>query len=166
MVGLLASLGVGLTAAEAKFPALESEDLNGRKRQLPGGLAGDWNVLLIGFQREQQKEIDTWLLALPALVTQHPRLAYYELPVIERSNPLLRWVIKNGMKSGIPDKQQRERTITLYLDKKAFRQDLQISSEDQIQVLVVNRAGEVGWRSEGLCTADKLQALEAFLDGR
>jgi hypothetical protein len=165
ILGLSLSAATSLTAADATFPTLEAADLNNGKKQLPRGLAGEWNALLIGFQREQQTEIDTWLPKFPPLVAKRPSLAYYELPVIERTNPLLRWVIQRGMRGGIPDKQQRDRTITLYLDKKAFRETLRIQSEDRICVLLVNRAGEVLWRTEGPATPDKVQSLEAFLDG-
>jgi hypothetical protein len=145
------------------FPSLEATDLNKRKLQLPGGLAGEVNILLVAFQREQQDDINTWLPLLPALVKRNPKLAYYEIPVISRSNFLLRWVINNGMRGGIPDKEQRARTITLYLDKKPFLKALEISSEDQIYVLLVNKSGEVLWRTEGVVSQEKLESLRVFL---
>ena len=148
------------------FPSLEAADLNKQKIQLPGGLAGEVNVLLVAFQREQQADIDTWLPLLPTLVKKHSKLSYYEMPVISRSNFLMRWIIDNGMRGGIPDKQQRARTITLYLDKKPFLKTLEISSEDQIYVLLVNKSGEVLWRTEGLASQAKLESLEAYLDAR
>ena len=101
---------------------------------------------------------------LPALVKAHPKLAYYEIPVISRSNSLLRWIIDNGMRGGIPDKEQRARTITLYLDKKPFLKTLEISSEDRIYILVVNKNGKVLWRTEGVASQEKLESLEAFLN--
>ncbi len=146
------------------WPSLEGSDLNKRKIQLPGGLAGELNVLLVAFQREQQNDVDTWLPLLPALMKAHPKLAYYEIPVISRSNSLLSWIIDNGMRGGIPDKQQRARTITLYLDKKPFLKTLEISSEDRIYILVVNKNGKVLWRTEGVASQEKLESLEAFLN--
>ena len=151
-------------AGNPVWPSLQASDLNKRKIELPGGLAGELNVLLVAFQREQQKDVDTWLPLLPALVKAHPKLAYYEIPVISRSNSLLRWIIDNGMRGGIPDKQQRARTITLYLDKKPFLETLEISSEDRIYVLVVNKSGKVLWRTEGVASQEKLESLAAFLN--
>lgn len=151
-------------AGNPVFPSLEASDLNKRKIQLPGGLAGELNVLLVAFQREQQKDVDTWLPLLPALMKAHPKLAYYEIPVISRSNPLLRWIIDNAMRGGIPDQEQRAHTITLYLDKKPFLKTLEISSEDRIYILVVNKSGKVLWRTEGVASPEKLESLEAFLN--
>jgi len=145
------------------FPALEASNLNKQKMQFPQGLAGERNLVLLGFQREQQEDIDTWLAPLPALTKLHPDLAFYELPVIDRPNFLLRWIIDTGMRSGIPDKQQRARTITLYLDKKKFLKELQIESEKTIYALLIDKTGKVLWRAEGKADTSKLQSLEAFL---
>ncbi len=162
----LISMMPSLAASNPTFPSLKASDLNKQEVQLPGGLKGEWNLLLIGFLREHQNDIDTWLPSLPAIVQSHPKLAYYELPVIARSNFMLRWVIATGMRGGIPDKAQRARTITLHLDKKPFRDALGLATEDRIYVLLVNKAGEVLWRAEGTASSDKLQSLESFLDGR
>ncbi|MEO5926651.1 MAG: hypothetical protein ABIR70_22745 [Bryobacteraceae bacterium] len=165
-IGLLPTFTVCLAAQDSKsavFPALEADNLNKQKLQLPGDLAGDLNLLLIGFQREQQTDIDTWLAPLPGVVIRHPNLAYYELPVIDRTNFMLRWVINTGMRGGIPDKQQRARTVTLYLDKKPFRAALQIESENTIHALLINKKGEVMWRAQGRADEGKLESLEAFL---
>jgi hypothetical protein len=163
---LSVSLASAMAASNPKFPSLTAADLNKQEVRLPGGLSGDWNLLLIAFQREQQKDIDTWLPVLPAVVQKHPNLAYYELPVISRMNFMMRWFVNTGMRNGIPDKQQRGRTITLYLDKKPFRDTLQIPSEDNIYALLVNKAGEVVWRTEGTVSEEKLRSLENFLNAR
>ena len=129
-IGLLIMLSVGVAGQNkvAIFPKLEADNLNKQMVQLPGGLAGDLNLMLIAFERAQQADIDTWLPHLPGVAVRHPNFAYYELPVIERMNFLMRWTINTGMRGGIPDKQQRARTITLYLDKKPLKSALQIES--------------------------------------
>jgi len=58
--------GLLVTAAHAAapvahFPPVTSENLSGKTFHLPADLEGDRNLLLIAFQREQQKNIDTWL---------------------------------------------------------------------------------------------------------
>ena len=161
-LGLFVAFTLSLTA-QPVFPTLQGTNLNKQRVQFPGGLSGDLNLLLIAFQREQQADVDTWLAPLPAVVTQHPNFAYYELPVIDRPNFLLRWVIDTGMRGGIPDKQQRGRTITLYLDKKPFLNTLEIASEATIHALVINRKGEILWREQGRADTAKVESLEAFL---
>jgi hypothetical protein len=65
------------------------------------------------------------------------------------------------MRAGIPDPVARERTITLYLDKDAFRGALQLATEEDIQALLLDRQGRVLWRAEGILTPDKAASLEA-----
>jgi hypothetical protein len=53
------------------------------------------------------------------------------------------------MRAGIPNPKTRERTITLYLDKKEFRNSLGLTDEDHIYILVVDRKGSVLFRARG-----------------
>lgn len=149
--------------AAANFPALTAANLNRREVAMPGGFAGERNLLLIAFERKQQAEIDTWLKELPPIAQAHPTLRYYELPTIQKMNRLVRYFIDNGMRGGIPDIQQRERTITLYIDKEPFKRSLEITSEATIYALLIDKSGRVLWREAGRFTAAKGQALQAAL---
>ena len=131
------------------FPLTQGENLEGRIFTLPADLKGAYNLLFIAFQRDQQIDINSWLPFAKQLVKEYPALAYYELPTIYRGHPLFRWWLNTGMRMGIPDKKAREVTITLYLDKQAFRKALDMPDEERIYVLLVNRKGEVLWRVEG-----------------
>ncbi len=146
------------------FPSLTFANLNGQEVSMPGGLAGERsNLVLVAFLQEQQKDVDTWLKPLPAIQQAHPWFRYYELPTIKRMNGLVRFFINNGMKSGIPDKQQRERTITLYIDKEPFKKALGIVSESTIYAFLIDKSGKVLWRQEGLFTEAKGKSLVAAL---
>jgi len=148
------------------FPLVQSENLEGRLFTLPKDLEGEFNVLFIAFQREQQIDIDSWLPFVKQQVKQYPALAYYELPTIYRGNPFFRWGLNAGMRMGIPDKKAREVTITLYLDKKAFRKALNIPVEERIYVLLVNNKGEVLWRVEGPFDEEKGRDLKQVIASR
>ncbi|MBN2472702.1 MAG: hypothetical protein JXN59_18405, partial [Anaerolineae bacterium] len=74
---------------------------------------------------------------------------------------LRQMMLDMGMRMGIPDRHTRETTITLYLDKPAFRRALEIPHEDGITVLLVDQAGNVLWRTMGGYNEAKGAALEA-----
>jgi hypothetical protein len=97
------------------FPRLIAANLEKETFSLPEDFAGDRNLLLIAFQREQQQNVDTWLNQMKRFEHSSGFL-YYELPTIDRLNPIARWFINSGMRRGIPDRNARARTITLYLD--------------------------------------------------
>jgi hypothetical protein len=153
----------GMTSM-GKFPALKSETLEKRAVQLPQDFQGERNLLFIAFEREQQKDIDTWLTQMKRYADRDKGFRYYEIPTIEKTNRLMRWFINTGMRNGIPDKKARERTITLYIDKEPFKKSLQIPDEKKIYAIVVDRLGNVLWRATGPYNEASGNGLWDFLE--
>ena len=149
-----------------RFPIVTGANLLRRKVTLPADLEGELNILLIAFQRWQQSVIDTWVPFARQLEETNEGISYYELPVIQRMNVLARTFINEGMRAGIPDPVARERTITLYVDKVAFRTALELPDEADIYVLLVDRGGNVLWREVGAFSPEKGEGLAEELRGR
>jgi uncharacterized surface protein with fasciclin (FAS1) repeats len=76
----------------------------------------------------------------------------------------MRSFIDGGMRGGIPSVAQRNRTITLYLDKGPYKKALNIRSEDTIYAALVNRAGKVLYMAEGRFSEEKARPLTALLE--
>lgn len=148
---------------DVRFPDLTFTNLEKQTLSMPHDFEGERNLLLIAFQREQQDEVDTWLREMKRFEEMDPGFRYYELPIIEKLNGLTRWFINRGMRRGIPDKKARERTITLYLDKSAFRQSLALRDEKRIYAVLVDRSGRVLWRAEGTFDEAKAASLKESL---
>jgi len=134
---------------ELHFPVVHASNLEKQEFTLPADFEGSSNLVLVAFEREQQKNIDTWLHEMKRFEDLYPNFRYYELPTIERPNAFVRWFIDNGMRRGIPDRKARQRTITLYVEKKQFCEALAISNQKQIYAFLVDRKGNVLWRAEG-----------------
>jgi len=147
----------------AKFPELKASNLESREFNLPHDFGGERNLVLIAFQREQQEQLDTWLKEMNRFQEADPGFQYYELPTIDKLNPLMRWFIDSGMRRGIPDKNARARTITLYIDKKPFEESLQLPTEKIVYALLVDRSGSVLWRTEGEYNQTKGESLRQAL---
>ncbi len=148
------------------FPTVTSDNLEGTTFTLPRDFAGARNIVFVAFQRKQQDDVDTWVPFVKEALVRHPDADYYEIPTIKRMVAPMRWFINRGMRGGIDDLAARERTVTLYIDKEPFKQALAITDENVIQVLVVDPAGRVWWRTTGRYSAEKARALEAALAGR
>ena len=67
------------------------------------------------------------------------------------------------MRGGIADRQQRARTITLYLDKEPFKKAMGVGPEDRIYALLVDKTGRILWRAEGVFTEAQGKSLVAAL---
>lgn len=146
---------------EARFPVVRGTNLEGRDFTLPRDLEGERNVVIVAFEREQQRDVDTWLPALGDLARTTPGLRVYELPTIATPYRLMRPIIDGGMRRGIPDRAVREATITLYLDTDDFRRALAIPDARDIHVLLVDRAGRILWRTAGRYDAAAMERLAA-----
>ncbi len=146
-----------------RFPVIEAETLRGRRLRLPDQLKGERNLLLVAYEREQQADIDTWLAVLETMADSIPAFAYYELPTIGNNFKFMRAVIDGGMKQGIPDRVQRDRTITLYLDVDWFRKQIGTAAEPGIAALLVDREGLIVARWYGRYEEAAGTALRAAL---
>jgi hypothetical protein len=150
-------------ADTVRFPTVTSENLEGTAMTLPADFAGERNIVFVAFERRQQDEVDTWVPFVKGLVARTPNTDFYEIPTIKRMMGIIRWTINRGMRGGIPDVAARERTVTLYIEKEPFKRSLAIATEETIQVLIVDRAGSVLWRTTGAFTAAKAAAMESAL---
>ena len=159
--------GLGAAPTEnppaAQFPTVKASNLEKRNFNLPADFEGERNLLLVAFEREQQKDVDTWLREMKRFEEIDPGFHYYELPTIQRPNAFMRWFIDTGMRHGIPDRKARERTITLYLEKRLFVDSLLITDQKKIYAFLVDREGNVLWRSEGVFDETKGTSLRSAL---
>jgi hypothetical protein len=144
---------------QVKFPEVSGSNLLRQKVTLPKDLQGQINILFIAFQQWHQASVDSWVPLARRLEQTFPSVCYYELPVIYRMNFLSQTFLNEGMRAGIPNRTTREKTITLYLDKPAFRRALDIPNEDAIMILVSDRDGNILWRATGVYTDEKGAAL-------
>lgn len=163
---VLSMLPVQANALEVPFfPRLTASNLEKQRFVLPRDFAGDRNIVVIAYKRGQQADVDTWMPWLNRIVAARRDVRWYELPTISKTTgTLLGWFIDRGMRRGIADIRQRQRTITLYLDKDRFRETLGLpDSEDMIQILVVTRRGDILGRSSGRFSEAKAAAIETAL---
>jgi hypothetical protein len=142
-----------------KFPDVTGSNLLRQKITLPHDLQGILNILLIAFQQRHQALVDSWIPFLSQLEQSTPKLLFYELPVIQKLHFISQTFINEGMRAGIPNRNTRQKTITLYLDKPSFRNALDIPNEETIWVLLVDQPGNVLWRIAGPYTPEKGRAL-------
>ncbi len=142
-----------------QFPKVSGNDLLKTKVTLPEDLSSRFNVLIIAFQRWHQGLVNSWVPFLNNMVEQYPELDYYELPTIRKMNWLNRSILDNGMRAGIPSRDTRRRTITLYIDKESFRQKLEIPDETDIHLFLVSRDGDVLWTESGAISEEKSESL-------
>jgi hypothetical protein len=145
------------------FPTVNGSNLLREKLTLPRDFQGRFNLVFIPFEQWQQMEVDSWMALAKELEEQFDDLVYYELPTIQSRNTLYKMFINEGMRAGIPNPKTRERTITLYLNKRDFRSALGMLDEEHIYILIVDRQGNEFFRARGSYSKEEDAALRQTL---
>ena len=151
------------TKEEAHFPVVSGYNLDREEFVFPRDFGAEYNLVIVAFEQYHQNAVNTWIPFLQEVEAFHPSFMYYELPTI-RSLPVVpRTFINEGMRAGIPDQTARERTVTLYLDKEVFKDAVNISNEEEIHLLLVDKVGNILWRGSGPYSEDKADHLVDYL---
>jgi hypothetical protein len=141
------------------FPQMMGITLEGKGVSLPFAFQGQVNVVVVGFQREHQGVIESWLSVLRKFEDTLPKVRFYEVPVIQKTHALKRLWINNAMRRGVPDSKDRKRTITVYIERDRFLQTLGMDPR-HIYLLVLDAAGKIIGRVEGPFSPQKASMLE------
>ncbi len=148
---------------DAHFPVVSGFNLDRQEFEFPRDFGGDHNLVIVPFKQYQQQIVNTWIPFAQEVEASFPGFIYYELPTIYEMPVLSRTFLNEGMRAGIPDQTARERTITLYLNKETFKSALNIPTEDDIYLFLINRNGEILWSSNGEYTQEKADELLTFI---
>jgi hypothetical protein len=164
----IAALGLAmflLPLADAQkqvtFPSVTSWSLDKQKVILPSGMEGQTDLLILSFEPEQQKDVESWLPVAQSLQHTNFQFRYYELPVSVRENFIFRWWETSSMRSDQTDPVTWHWIVPLFVDRPKFLQDLDIPNAKQIVTLLVDRQGHVQWRATGAFSEDKRAGLLA-----
>jgi hypothetical protein len=148
---------VGAQSNAPKMSAVEAETLSEKSLVLPRDLPGEKTLILIAFARKQQTNIDTWINGMNL---KEAKFAWIETPVIDPFYGLFSGFIQRGMRKGIPDSADRERTVTIFTSRVEFLKSMGLpESTDNIYAVVVDRSGNVLSKAEGDYSATKAETL-------
>lgn len=145
------------------FPSIQATSLDGHRMNLPVEFAGQMNLVIISFAREQQRQVDSWIPAARNIESAHSQFHYYELPTMSRENLLYRWWFDESLRSNTTDKALRRRILTAYVNKRSFKKFLDIKNEKRAVALLVDASGQVYWRADGAYNGTDTQALLSVL---
>ena len=159
--GLLPLAGMAQPPKTAVFPPVTAYSLDKQKVNLPGGMEGQTDLLLISFETEQQKNIDSWMPAAEALQHSNFQFRYYQLPIFPRENFIFRWWDTSSLRTDETDPQMMHWIVPLFVDRQRFIKELDVPNEKEVVALLVNRRGQILWRASGPMTEAKRQSLMA-----
>jgi hypothetical protein len=148
------------TTRTAILPPVTTYALDRAKVTVPADFTAPLNLLILSFQRDQQSVVDSWLSVTPS---ESPGVQTWWLPIEPRANGLYRWWMNASLRTSLPPSQPRRYTVPLYVDKPRFLMALQVSSEQEVVVLLTDRTGHVLWRTSGPVSDSKKGGLTGFV---
>ena len=149
--------------SSAPFPRVDARDLEGRDVSLPDAFAGDRNVVIVAFRRNQQALVDSWVPWLEDRAAADPGLRFYELPTIGRVWAPVRNMIDGGMAAAIREPVVLRRTLTIYGDVGRLTGPLGIDDRSTVTLLALDGVGTVQWAGTGGFDVGTALAVEAAL---
>jgi hypothetical protein len=161
-VGLLPLIALGAPLPEIRIgerlPELHGEFLTGRQAVLPQAAAGRIALLLLGFTYNSRFSVEVWAQKFGAQFQADPQVTFYEVPVIGGMARLAKLFINSGMRRGTP-KGDYEHVITVYRNADAWKQRVHFGDPDATYLILLDRAGKVAWRHQGIFDDAAFQAL-------
>lgn len=154
---------LNITRNDIHFPTVSGANLDRQELVFPRDFAAELNIVFVAFLQPQQSIVNTWLPFVQETEAALDSVAYYELPTIDEYSIVQRTFINEGMRAGIPDQTARERTVTLYIDTAQFMQATDIPSKNDVHTLLVNRSGDILWRTTGSFDQEKGASLLAAI---
>jgi hypothetical protein len=115
-------------------------------------------LLLLYFELTQQTDVDNWNGIIDHWRASDPSLTSYTSLVSSQKNFLSRWWQNASMRSA-SDSSRWPTTLPLYVNKHAFEHKLDIPSEKQVVLLLVDRKGHVLSRVSGPPTDSTRMAM-------
>jgi hypothetical protein len=145
------------------FPRVTARDLEGQTVEIPAGLSGTVNLVVLAFKRDHQYPIETWMPHFARLESDHPGFEVWEVPALSRSYRIWRGAIDGGMGAGVPDPHARRHTLTAYVDVRGLQRALKLPDLDEIHLFLLDQSGSVRWQGHGAYNEATLAALTAAL---
>jgi hypothetical protein len=162
--GLLLSLFASDLRADAEvFPPIDAELLTGDALALPAALPTERGVVLVAFERAQQKQIETWLPKLRPMADGDAGLSVHVVNCMPAdTGGFTRVMAETAMKTFLP-KEKKQITALTYVELEGMRQKLGLPDLGDISVFVIDRSGKVHAHVRGAMTTEKLARLRAPL---
>lgn len=132
-----------------QFPPVIAHNLAGKRFSLPDEFEGEYNLIVLSFYDYRPSQIDPWLEFGKLLSQNYLNFKYYALPINNERHAFEQRIFNMSLRIHVPDPMQRALTVVVYADIEKFCEELEIGSRREIYAFLVDKQGEVMWRTEG-----------------
>ncbi len=142
------------------FPSLHGRNLNKQNITVPDDYSDKNLIVFAAFQQWHQSDVDH---SIALLEQNNMQQSYHiiEVPVIQKSTWFRQLRLDTIMRAGIRAPHIRQRTVTVYLDKAKFCEQLNIANDNSIHWIVIAHSDkQILLRGEGKLTREDLSQIQ------
>jgi hypothetical protein len=142
---------LGAQVPATTIPTAKGTTLTGIPVVLPGSLKGKVGVLVVGFTRPSQAQVQAWGKRLAVDYAAASGVVYYEMPVLASAPSLARVTIEEEMKVSLPA-AERAHFLPLTQNEAGWLAAAHYVQGDDAYVLLIGGDGVVRWQTQGPVT--------------
>jgi hypothetical protein len=146
-----------------KFPTVRGRAKTGRRVTLPDDLRGEQTLVVLSFHQRQRSLVSSWRQFAAELCDRFEHFEYYEVVVVGSRSGMLPPSTAGGMSPANARQHLHENTISLAVDKAAFRRQLGLLDEQTIYAVLLEDDYVVR-QAAGVLTPSTAEALESLLE--
>ena len=143
-----------------RLPELRDKALDGIMVVLPDFAEGHVALVGLGFRRESQEPLESWMKPFVREFPDSMGYRHYEVPMMGRGLvKLFGGMINRGMRVGTPQTEHRF-VVPFYGDTRKYARMLKLDTEDEhVFLFLLDREGTIRWFGEGWADDDGLASL-------
>jgi hypothetical protein len=145
------------TLIDKVFPELKAECLSKKNITFPNDVLGKPSILAIVFESDAQKIVDTWIAPIMKKYSNN-EVNYYEIPMISGNYKIMKSVIDNGMRSGVP-KNLHDNVATYFGKLDEYKTNLMMPDKNSCYIFLLDKEGKIKYISSGNASINKLEKL-------
>ena len=152
-----------LYARSQSLPPINSKTLNDTQVALPNAGGSQPLILVVGFSHKSSESCGPWGKRLAADFHANPKVAYYQIPVLQDAPSFVRGFILRGMRKDVPAAEQPH-YIPVYDHEADWKKLVGFSGPDEAYVIVADPQGHVVWQTHGTMNDASYGEMKAAVD--
>ena len=144
------------------FPSVHGKNLNKQNITVPDDFSEKNLIVFAAFQQLHQPDVDKSIEVLEESNMQDSH-HIIEIPVIQKTTWFRQLRLDTIMRAGIRTPHIRQRTVTVYLDKAKFCEQLNIPNDNSVHWFVINHSNnEILQRGIGRVSHQDIAQIKAL----
>ena len=131
-----------------RFPQCSGTNLRRHVAHLPEGFKDRYNLVMLSFGSEKDKNLDAWKNALSRIAMVDGAVGLYQVLVLEEFLKDSSYFIETGLTRRIGNVKEQEFVYVLYVNARRFQKQMGLENQN-FHAMLVGRKGQIYWMAPG-----------------